>query len=189
MGCDVMAVSETVLWTGLLSGLVGSVIGGTAALIGVVIEQKHQKRRERVADRRRQRDAKVERLRADYVTLAVAAHAIEFAGKQVTVRVPGETEEQRFKRVTDILANVAGPSVLGAAVMRLRLEADTEEVVKMYERVDRAFVNLQLGMATDRSVYPASKLKEDLDTLRDGVPTVVMHAKHHLDALVETDPA
>jgi hypothetical protein len=131
------------------SNLVGVLIGAGIGFGGILLTLSRESARDRTNDARKLRDARIERIRADTVTLAVAADAYEGVGKQLAVLWAGDTKEARAERLTVMLTKAADGLI--PAVMRLQTETGTAGVVDTYKAVLKAFVGVHWYPANSSS--------------------------------------
>jgi hypothetical protein len=97
------------------------------------LRRDHEREQGRLGDERSLRDAKRERLRADYVAVTFAADNFLSASKQLIVLWAGDTPEDRRGRIEKQLNDATED--LGRATIRLKLEEGTQSIIDAYERV------------------------------------------------------
>ncbi|MDJ0358446.1 hypothetical protein [Paenarthrobacter sp. PH39-S1] len=90
------------IWS-LLIGAIGAVLGGAAAILGVFFTQRHENKRNILAERRRRRDDKLARLRTFYVPYVDFSIVVRQVMREKAFIYAGETMETRNQRHDKLL--------------------------------------------------------------------------------------
>lgn len=135
----------------LLAAAAGGLIGLIGALGGTLLAQWRQDSRERTADLRRLRDAKLARVRAAFKVVMAAIWGIATATVELRFSYQGETEERRRQRIDRLVTEaMAG---INDARAELALEEDTEDVLEEFQTIWASFLAFANAMAADPEQY------------------------------------
>lgn len=120
------------IWTSLLAGGLGGLLGAATALVGNPLAQRREDVRLIVADRQRLRDLKSERLRGLYEPLLRVAMTLDGVVKEKGYTMEDETEAERDGRhERGIAGAMARLEEVGASIV---MEPGTDDVKDAYTR-------------------------------------------------------
>lgn len=133
--------------------------GFLSAMLVLFFTLRHQVNLDVLKDERGLRDAKRERLRADFETVLLAARTIAYAAQRRRYLLEGETTTGRDKEILTALRDVF--TDIERARVRLVLERGTGPVLQAFTETYGAFLNLQL-LSNDRLASPGSVRVEEV---------------------------
>lgn len=141
----------------------------------------HERAQARRADERSLRDAKRERLRVDYVSIAYAAESIRSASHQLMLLERGDTPEAREGRLRDLLEEATED--LGRATVRLKLEEGTQHLLDAYQQVRVLWFTYQYQAPDANRRHDHREVSETLQQIEAEVEGIIARARADLDAL------
>lgn len=144
-------------------------------------ERLRRRRNEQAAAPRRDR---AERLRAAYTAVLKSVLTARDLAAEVRFLREGETWEKKMRIIDE--ATAAAVREANEAVIALRLEQGTDEVVENYYGAWNSFTLYRLDVADmlrDRDLVPPEEIRKDRELLEKAVAAVEAAAKKHLAEL------
>lgn len=153
------------IWTSLLAGGLGGLLGAAAALVGNALAQRREDVRLIVADRQRLRDLKGERLRRLYEPLLRVAMTLDGVVKEKGYTMEHESEPQRDARHERIIgAAMSGLEEVGASIV---MEPGTDDVKDAYNQAFNACSNYLRGWRSEKTGSPFTDRATRLQSVDD----------------------
>lgn len=153
------------LWS-LLSGAIGAILGGAAAIVGVVFTQRQENKRNVIAERRRRRDDKLARLRNLYVPYVDFSIAVRQVMKEKAFIYAGETMETRDQRHNEHLRTAMNRvvEVQGLAILEDGSDGVLRAAGDAYIALDTYLRSVRNPYGEEGTAY-AQRVKQEADDL------------------------
>ncbi|MFK4298460.1 hypothetical protein ABH924_003629 [Arthrobacter sp. GAS37] len=165
------------LWS-FLSGAIGAVLGGAAAIVGVLLTQRHENNRNVLTERRRRRDDKLARLRSLYVPYVDFSIVVRQVMTQKAFIYAGETEETRDQRHDEILRTAMNRvvEVQGAAILEDGSEGVLRAAGDAYIAFDTYLRSVRNPFGEEGSEY-AQRVRQEADDLAQKADALEQRAR------------
>lgn len=162
----------------LLSGAIGAILGGTAAIVGVLFTQRQENKRNVLAERRRRRDDKLERLRTLYVPYVDFSIVVRQVMREKAFIYAGETMEMRDQRHTELLRTAMNRvvEVQGAAILEDGSEGVLRAAGDAYIALD-TYLRSVLNPYEEKGTAYAQRVKQEADDLVQKADTLEQMAR------------
>lgn len=150
--------------------LAAALIAGFFAWLNARSTAERQLEIDRLADQRRMRDAKRDRVRAAAKALLEAAVTMNDTLVDQQFLTAAETERQRDARLLERWRRVMPTA--NAALLELSLDIDTDEVLHTFGEIRSAYQRCLSGLATNDEVpntVPVSEIAKHRDDVSAGV--------------------